>query len=117
MPKSNFTSKIIDCLSAMFSMFFESMAGRNIFLMSLFLLFFSLVNYQDARIILPKILEDTVGDIPIIEHFDDGQLEVVETPREIVFRDRVIYRDNNSVVDSVADNFTITTVDFGYFYR
>ena len=26
---------------------------------------------------LPKVLEDTVGDIPIIEHWDDGKVEIM----------------------------------------
>ena len=29
---------------------------------------------------LPKSVEDTVGDIPIIEHWDDGKVEIIPNP-------------------------------------
>ena len=32
------------------------------------------------KIVLPKNVQDTVGDIPVIEHWDDGKLEIIENP-------------------------------------
>jgi len=46
----------------------------------------------EKKIALPLAAKDTVGDLPIVEHFDDGRSDVLEKanaePKVIVYQDR-----------------------------
>ena len=64
---------------------------------------------MNNMVILPKAFEDTVGDIPIIEHLDDGKVEIVETPYSNAEYGGW-YRGNGGMVSGMA----IYTSAWGY---
>ena len=59
---------------------FSNEYGKFVVTVSIVCLCLFITRPMTETIILPKALEDTVGDIPVIEHWDDGEIEVIEMP-------------------------------------
>ena len=49
--------------------------GKTIVVLSTICLTITITNLQTQQILLPKDAKDTVGEIPVINYFDDGRLD------------------------------------------
>ena len=68
---------------------------------------FSRVEKASEPIKLPEAVKDTIGDIPLVEQFDDGG----EGPRKIViYKDRVVYVQSEPTY--YGSDYAVTTGDF-----
>src|SRR3990167_4339735 len=68
-----------------------------------------MVNRETQKMLLPLSFKDTVGEIPIINHFDDVKLDNIETPTKVIYQvvEKPVYIER----PSYEENYMVTTSD------
>ena len=101
------TRKILDKIfGPCFSLIEEH--GKTISVVSTICLTITITNLQTQQILLPKDAKDTVGEIPVINYFDDGRLD-----SEAIYTESRRSFENYPIISS---DYIVTTSDF-IFYR